>query len=380
MKFFFKSIFIITFCWGFLISNAQNFNNLNYGTEFTLDVISWNIKWFPTNGQTSVNYVKEIITALDAEIYAIQEIDNKSQFQNLIDDLSDYDGYYIPNDSYQSLGYLYKKSAVQIADSYEIFTDDWSSFPRSPLILEILFENEKYILINNHLKCCGDGAMNIYDSDDEETRRYTACNKLYLYIENNFDNEKLILLGDLNDELTDREQDNVFKKFLNDDNYLFADMDIAEGSQANWSYPTWPSHLDHILISNELFAPFDESASSCETIRLDDYFSSWNAYENNVSDHRPVGIKIQTKEVGVNTLFDDDLISVYPNPFVDEITISTLQKTNSMRIYDIDGVLLYEDNKPEIKTILNTKNWAAGFYLIKLSTDQNSTTKAIIKY
>jgi hypothetical protein len=96
--------------------------------------------------------------------------------------------------------------------------------------------------------------------------------------------------------------------------------------------------------------------------------------------NRPVGIKIQTKEVGVNTLFDDDLISVYPNPFVDEITISTLQKTNSVRIYDIDGVMLYEDNKPEIKTILNTKNWAAGFYLIKLSTDQNSTTKAIIKY
>ena len=30
-------------------------------------------------------------------------------------------------------------------------------------------------------------------------------------------------------------------------------MDIAYSSSSNWSYPSWPSHLDHILLTNELF-------------------------------------------------------------------------------------------------------------------------------
>lgn len=29
----------------------------------------------------------------------------------------------------------------------------------------------------------------------------------------------------------------------------FADMGIAMGSPSDWSYPTWPSHLDHLLLN-----------------------------------------------------------------------------------------------------------------------------------
>ena len=34
-------------------------------------------------------------------------------------------------------------------------------------------------------------------------------------------------------------------------------MNIALGPSSNWSYPTWPSHLDHILISDEVFDEFE---------------------------------------------------------------------------------------------------------------------------
>jgi len=40
--------------------------------------------------------------------------------------------------------------------------------------------------------------------------------------------------------------------FINDPNYTFADLHIAEGPIENWSFPT-AFHLDHILITNELF-------------------------------------------------------------------------------------------------------------------------------
>ena len=40
--------------------------------------------------------------------------------------------------------------------------------------------------------------------------------------------KKVILLGDLNDILTDIPQNNIFNSFINDTiNYLFVDMDIA---------------------------------------------------------------------------------------------------------------------------------------------------------
>ena len=42
--------------------------------------------------------------------------------------------------------------------------------------------------------------------------------------------------------------------FVDDNmNYLFTDMPIAQGNISEWSYPNWPSHLDHILITDGLF-------------------------------------------------------------------------------------------------------------------------------
>ena len=87
---------------------------------------------------------------------------------------------------------------------------------------------------------------------------------------------------------------NVFRDFIDDaSNFTFVDIDIANGSNSNWSFPTWPSHLDHILITNELFDEFQHQNSSIEVIKLDEYFpNGWSQYDSNVTDHRPVGLKL----------------------------------------------------------------------------------------
>ena len=111
------------------------------------------------------------------------------------------------------------------------------------------------------------------------------------------------MVGDWNDILTDPTPNNVFNSFLNDSDYLFVDFPIALGSSANFSFPTWPSHLDHILISDELFADFSKPNSELSCIRIDDYMSSWNAYDYNISDHRPVGLKLEIDAV-ISTIHD----------------------------------------------------------------------------
>jgi len=358
--------------------SAQNFNNLSFGTDYSLDVVTWNTEWFPANGSTTVNYVKEIVEALDAEIIAFQEIDDKGQFQNLINSLNDYDGYYISNDDYQGLAYLYHKNRIQMQDQYEIYQNDWNVFPRSPLVMEFSFDGEDYVIINNHLKCCGDGVLETWNSSDEENRRYMACNTLDTYIEDHFDNKKLILLGDLNDELTDNSSNNVFSTFINDSqHYLFADMEIAEGNSNDWSYPTWPSHLDHILITNELFSAYNENASTCEVIMLDDYFSSWYQYESNVSDHRPVGIKLQTSEIGIDEM-GSRMTQISPNPIGDFILIPANLDYHKLKVLTSSGQTIFEST--EKLNIISTENWTSGLYYIQFIFSGNQTdTQKLIK-
>jgi endonuclease/exonuclease/phosphatase family metal-dependent hydrolase len=72
-------------CW------AQTFEDLEFGTEETLDVITWNIEWFPKNGGTTTGYVKEIIEGLAADVYAIQEIDDTTAFKTMVNLMEDYE-------------------------------------------------------------------------------------------------------------------------------------------------------------------------------------------------------------------------------------------------------------------------------------------------
>ena len=57
----------------------------------------------------------------------------------------------------------------------------------------------------------------------------------------------------------------------------------------NYSYPSYPSHIDHILISNELFNYYNSQYTETYTIQLDDEIQF---YFNYVSDHLPVYLKL----------------------------------------------------------------------------------------
>ena len=275
------------------ILSAQTLNDLYFGTDTTFDIISWNIEWFPKNN-TTASKVQEILTRLEADIYALQEIEDTTLLKQVVSNIPGYECHF-KSSYYGGLAYVYNTNTIQINSKYEIFTSQsyWNAFPRSPQILDCNFMGSNYIIINNHFKCCGDGILNLNNTNDEENRRMQAVTYLKQYIDNTFSAKKVILLGDLNDEIIDNTANNVFQDVINDtSNYLFTDMQIAQGNSIDWSYPTWPSHLDHIIITNELFADFQNFNSLASVIRIDDYVGTWSNYENNISDHRPIGLKL----------------------------------------------------------------------------------------
>lgn len=281
----------------FLISSqilsAQTLNDLYFGTDTTFDIVSWNIEWFPKNNNTA-SEVQEILARLEADVYALQEIEDTTLLKQVVSNIPGYECYF-KSSYYGGLAYVYNTNTIQINSKYEIFTSQpyWNAFPRSPQVLDCNFMGNNYIIINNHFKCCGDGILNINNTNDEENRRLQAVTYLKQYIDNTLLGKRVILLGDLNDEIIDITAYNVFQDFINDNtNYLFTDMQIALGNSIDWSYPTWPSHFDHILITNELFDDFQNFNSLISVIRIDDYMGTWSNYENNISDHRPIGLKL----------------------------------------------------------------------------------------
>ena len=321
--------------------NAQSLEDLHFGTDSTFEVISWNIEWFPKNGQTTVNYVQTILTNLQADVYALQEIDDTTLLKSVVSNIPAYECYF-KSSYYGGLAYVYNTNTVQVNEKYEIYTSQpyWNAFPRSPQVLELTFNNEDYVIIDNHLKCCGDGIIDTNDTSDEENRRLRAVNLLKTYMDSIFPNDRVIVVGDWNDILTDPTANNVFNSLLNTPDYSFVDLPIALGSSTNFSYPTWPSHLDHILISDDLFTDFSKPNSEIACIRIDDYMSSWNTYNNNISDHRPVGLKLEVDAIINTTLetksLDKNLIKV-----VDVLGRETTSKNNTPLFY------MYDDGSVE---------------------------------
>lgn len=162
-----------------------------------------------------------------------------------------------------------------------LFENDTWAFPRPPFEIKVTHKSSgrELLLINLHLKCCG--------GQDNESSRRSASQQLKQYLDEQRGDEAVVMLGDFNDEIVSANTaENPFLNFINDASYYrFADMEIAKGSQLWWSYPSWPSHLDHIVVTDELFASLDTTmvikASPC-----------YPEYGEVLSDHRPVGVKI----------------------------------------------------------------------------------------
>ena len=325
--------------------SAQSLKDLHFGTDSTFEVVSWNIEWFPKNGQVTADSVKTILQSLAADVYALQEIDDTTLLKQVVSTIPGY-ACHFRFSHYGGLAYVYNTNTVQVNKKYEIYTSQpyWNAFPRSPQVLELTFNNEEYVIIDNHLKCCGDGVLDLNDTSDEENRRLRAINLLKTYIDSIFSNDKVIVVGDWNDILTDPTPNNVFNSFLNDSDYLFVDFPIALGSSANFSFPTWPSHLDHILISNELFSDFSKPNSELSCIRIDDYMSSWSTYDYNISDHRPVGLKLEVDAV-ISTIHNLENSNKNLIKIADILGRETKPKTNTPLFY------MYDDGSMEKRMV-----------------------------
>lgn len=252
------------------------------GTSNTLEVVTFNIERFPKQSSVTIDAVARLIKAIDPDIVALQEITSESSFNALLKKLPGWKGqYYLINNSDWNLAYLFKDSEVTYNRSTAklLFSNDFYAFPRPPMEVKITHKPTgiSAYMLNLHLKASG-GSENI-------ARRREAAEKLHNYIITERNNDAVIILGDWNHVIEpDPSEEHPFYVFLSDTgSYRFTDMGIANGTSLWWSYPSWPSHIDHILVTNELFTRVDTTM----TYKPEPCYPSYAVV---ISDHRPVGL------------------------------------------------------------------------------------------
>ena len=164
-------------------------------------------------------------------------------------------------------------------------------------------------------------------------------NLLKQYIDDNLPGKNVVVLGDLNDDIAEESTNNVFQNILEDsDNYFFSDIEIANGPSSNWSFPSWPSHLDHILITNEIFNGL--TSIQTQTIKIDDYIDGgWNEYDYNISDHRPVAIKIFNfttfYDLNDDGLVDNSDLEILVSYVIEQSTYGDINQNSKVDIFDV---------------------------------------------
>ena len=277
--------------------------SLEFGSEQSVDILTWNIEAFPKEGFASAEALVDLLTALQPDVVAIQEVWSQAHLEWVAQTLGTFQISATPESEATGLYFLFDtRTAELVTPAQTILRANAYDFgSRAPIQIDLMVHGTSIRLINLHYKCCGDDQIG--DTYwDEEVRRLRASGVLKGYLDRLSSSSPVVVLGDWNDALTDPDPQNVFRPFEEDStHYQFADLDIAQPeNQQSWSFPSYPSHLDHILVNRPLIPVLNQDSTLVRTIRVDQASGpGTHDYFQTLSDHRPVGLSFRVESTSV---------------------------------------------------------------------------------
>lgn len=268
------------------------------GEPGVLDVGEWNLEFFgstthgPTNEQLQLANVRDVILGADLDLWALEEVVSRTQFESLIAQLPGYAGF-LANDpqvtsgsqfystNEQKVGVLFKSSIITVHSARLIVTNHAFDFGgRPPLELAVTAtiggNSLDFTFIIMHAKALGD--------TDSYNRRVAASQALKTFLDSAHATDRVLLAGDINDDIDvsiSGGRVSPYKNFVDDAAaYVFPTKALSDAHKRTTVGGS--QTIDHHMVSNELL-PF-HVAGSADVYRVDAFVPS---YGSTTSDHFP---------------------------------------------------------------------------------------------
>jgi endonuclease/exonuclease/phosphatase family metal-dependent hydrolase len=376
----------------------------------TLKIVNWNIEWFggslgPTDDNLQQQNVQTILTNINADIYALQEVVSASRLQSVVNQMPGY-SVVIGNDfcsngvqasscvSAQKLAYIYKTSRVNPIKTYPILkfgsvnaSYNWSS-GRFPYLMEadvtLNGSTRRMVLVNVHAKA------NTSDFIISYNRRKAGALELRDSLNVQYGSSNVIVLGDLNDDL----DKTITTQIAPDTTTSWIDF---KSDVANFSLPSlplslaripstasYPDIIDHAILSNELNTLYVSGSARILRSQVESWIPS---YSTTTSDHYPLETRFiwsgsisGRKASAPATMQKENIRWTSTNNQIRLMFNNSKDEVGYINIIDINGRLLYNQklnltqgaNQQQIHFKLPEE----GIYLIQLN---RGTKQDVIK-
>lgn len=272
------------------------------GTSSTLDFGTWNLEWFgdtengPSNEQLQLENVQFIISGLDMDLWSVQEVTSVPQFDELVFQLSGYEGF-LANDptvtdgpEYYSdfednelkVGIIYKTDLVTVESAKVILKEyDYEFAGRPPVEVSLSSTiegtSQDIVMILLHAKAGSRG--------DAFERRLAGSEALKSYLDSTWPDAHVMVIGDFNDDVDESIQkpnDSPYQNFVSDaSSYVFPTKELSDAGVTSTVY--YSDMIDHHLSTNELIATYEDG--TVQVFPADQYVED---YDQTTSDHYPV--------------------------------------------------------------------------------------------
>lgn len=379
---------------------AQNITNV--GDDATFEIATWNIEWFgdnnngPSNDALQVQNAAAVIAGSGIELWGVQEIADDNEFADLLAALGDdYDGQLATNSVQQRIGFVYDTRVVQVRQIKHILEDfefEFASRPPLQLEADIMLPDTTVTMtfIVLHMKAFSDQSS--YE------RRVDAATRLKNNIDfTSLDSQRVIVLGDWNDELlrsTYANQTSPYKNFIDDDaNFFFPSLALEQSGEgsfcSNASCSSTGSMLDHLLITNELFDVYIPSSAGF----IPDLPTAINTFANTTSDHLPVYARFDFSRISwtsVEQSRPDTYFMVdapFPNPSRHSVKIPfRLDRASqvTLQLHDLLGRLVQRQTLGQrppgsYEESIDLTTLPAGTYFLRMSINGQPHSSLLVK-
>lgn len=355
----------------------------------TLDITTWNMKWFgrprdndgvtvlgPADSLLQLRNAIRLLDSINADIIGVQEVSNTALFRQITDSLPRYgmaiSTFAPPQPQFvpQRTAFLYKKAEMDTVRSTMLLTNTAFAAGRFPFMLDVRLRNAprtaSFIVI--HAKS-GSTARDYELRTTDAMSLYEAVRPLARYA-------PLVLLGDFNDGLITsivNNQVSPYAPFLND-SLTFFPATLSLGRQGFSSFASGNSMIDNILISTLAMRP--AMIHGAEKVENTSFIPS---YIQSTSDHYPVTARFFPERIVnvINTVaspFEQTQVRVIPNPAQNAAHVRFSLKQQGMvrfQVVNMLGAKVIEIPETPMQSgeqhaLLDVQTLPSGMYVVSI--------------